>query len=81
MHPDVRHMFSSKKYGSQIDLILEEKAYLWLDFSIGPKSVTFRGDIKLPFGNVVPELYFHRRDPKDPDSFRSEKVKDVELKQ
>ena len=42
---------------------------------------TFKGKTRLPFGTVVPELYFYRRDPKDREVFRSEKIKDTKLKE
>ena len=41
---------------------------------------TFKGQIKLPFGSVVPELIHYKRDPKDKEIYRPEKIKDTKLK-
>lgn len=42
---------------------------------------TFKGKTRLPFGNIVPELYFYKRDIKDKEVYRSEKIKDTKLKE
>ena len=42
-------------------------------------SSTFKGQVRVPFGNVVPELYFYKRDPKDRETYRSEKIQGPRL--
>ena len=59
----------------------KKRIFVYNICSIGMKMCTFKGQIKLPFGTIVPELIHYKRDPKDKDVYRPEKIKDTKLKE